>query len=53
MAQSFLEAKKISEEILTEHLYGLFSTFLDSIAKRDYEGLEKITEKNFHSKIVS
>ena len=53
LVQKFLESKHINEELLNEHLSGLTSKLLESIAARDYKTLEGITEKRMFNKLMS
>lgn len=52
LVTNYLEDKKITEEILNEHFTTLMTSFIESISTKDYEALEKVTEKRFYNKLM-
>lgn len=48
-----LKQKQITEDVLVSHFNSMYDSFLENIAKRNYQGLEKIMEKNFYNKLLS
>lgn len=47
LVTEFLPTQHISEEILTEHFSAMFQNFLTQLTAKNYNALEKFTEKRF------
>lgn len=53
LCDKFLKEKKISEDILREHISNMFLKFVESLANKDYKAIERLTEKRFFKKLES
>lgn len=51
LCDSFLEEKKVTEEVLRDHLQGMFIKLLESLSSKDYAAVEKLTEKRLFAKL--
>ena len=53
LVSQYLGHKHVSEEILSEHFSAMFQQFLTSLASKDYQSLEKLTEQRFLNQLKS
>jgi len=53
LVSEFLKSKKITDELLSEYLSGVFSNFMEAVASKDYQSLETLLEKRFLQRLLS
>ena len=49
---NFMEEKKITDELIKEHLFGLIQRFFKAIEEKDEETIRSLTEHNFSEKLI-
>ena len=52
IVEQYLEQKNIDNDILIDHFGNMFTSTIESIAKKEYDNLEKLLEKRFYKKVL-